>query len=112
LANPERSEQYHVRPVVAVGRERRRTGGGRDQDHAEPGGDPPRFGDQRPRATFGQVDVRDQECGSVLPEEFEALGGAFGLPVDPEMVEAEEAPKQYPRLLVPGDDNGGRRRHG
>ncbi len=46
----------------------------------------------------------------MFSDEFEALGGALRLPVDPEVMEAEEPAQQDPSFLITGNDNGGRRR--
>ena len=73
---------------------------------------PPGLADEGRRASFREVHVRDKEGRVVLPNEFEALRGPFGLAVDPKMVQSEQAPEEDAGFFISCGDHRRRRRGG
>ncbi len=82
--------------------------GGCNEDYSQFWNYRPRVGDQRQRASLGQIHVHDQEPGSALAEEFERVAGSFCLPIDPEVMKPEEPSQQQPSFLIASDHHDGR----
>jgi hypothetical protein len=103
LEDPERSKQHVIRTLLRIRGFGDPSGGRRQEYDPDVGASRARLPHERVHAAFRKVHIDDDVRRVALSYQLERMRLAFGFPLDPEVVESQEAPEQQSSRLFASD---------